>query len=260
MKLNADYHTHTVFSHGKGDIADNAEAAKKAGLSELGISDHGFAHPVFGLSRRKLPIMRERIELAKKQTGVNVLLGIESNIVGTDGTTDLKPALYDNFDIFLAGVHKFVMYKGGSFFTMFIPNFVNSSVFKRENVSKSLIKRNTKAYINVIKNNPVDVITHLNFCCYADAAEVAKAAADYGTYIELNAKKVHLTDDEIEEVLKTNVKFVIGSDAHSPERVGEISLVEDMIKRLDFPTDRIANIDGRLPDFRFKKFKESAGR
>lgn len=259
MNLNADYHTHTVFSHGKGDVIDNARAAAEKGLKELGIADHGFAHPAFGLRKRKLPELKKRIENAKKETGVNVLLGIESNIIGTDGTTDLKPELYDDFDIFLAGVHKFVKYKFGTAFSLFLPNLFNSAV-KKKDVPKSLIRRNTQTYINVIKNNPVDVITHLNFCCFADAAEVAKAAADYGTYIELNSKKVHLSDDELYEVLKTDVKFVINSDAHSPSRVGEISLVEKTLERTGFPTERIANIDGRLPEFRFAKFKGRAGR
>ncbi len=259
MNLNADYHTHTVFSHGKGDVIDNARAAAEKGLKELGIADHGFAHPAFGLRKRKLPELKKRIENAKKETGVNVLLGIESNIIGTDGTTDLKPELYDDFDIFLAGVHKFVKYKFGTAFSLFLPNLFNSAVKKRD-VPKSLIRRNTQTYINVIKNNPVDVITHLNFCCFADAAEVAKAAADYGTYIELNSKKVHLSDDELYEVLKTDVKFVINSDAHSPSRVGEISLVEKTLERTGFPTERIANIDGRLPEFRFAEFKGRAGR
>lgn len=259
MNLNADYHTHTVFSHGKGDVIDNARAAAEKGLKELGIADHGFAHPALGLRKRKLPELKKRIENAKKETGVNVLLGIESNIIGTDGTTDLKPELYDDFDIFLAGVHKFVKYKFGTAFSLFLPNLFNSAV-KKKDVPKSLMRRNTQTYINVIKNNPVDVITHLNFCCFADAAEVAKAAADYGTYIELNSKKVHLSDDELYEVLKTDVKFVINSDAHSPSRVGEISLVEKTLERTGFPTERIANIDGRLPEFRFAEFKGRAGR
>ena len=122
------------------------------------------------------------------------------------------------------------------------------------------IKENTAAYINVIKKNPVDVITHLNYCCFANAAEVAKAAADYGTYIELNAKKVHLTDEELYAVEKTGVNFVIGSDAHTPDRVGEISLVKKMLERVNIPEERIMNVNGRTPDFRFKKFKENAGR
>ena len=112
--------------------------------------------------------------------------------------------------------------------------------------------------MNAIKKNPRDIITHLNFYCFADVVEVAKAEADYGTYIELKAKKTHFTDEEIEAILKTDVNFVINSDAHTPKRVGEISLVEKLIERTSFPIDRIHNADGRLPNLRFKAFKERA--
>ena len=255
MILTSDYHTHTKYSHGKGTVLENALAAKKIGLKEIGISDHGFAHPAFGLRKGKLPSLKSDCEQATEITGVKTLVGIESNIIGRDGTVDLKPKYYDYFDIFLAGLHKFVLFKIGTFFSVSAPDIL-STYLKRKQVSKSLIKRNTETFINVVKNNPVDVITHLNFFCFADVKEVGKACADYGTYIELNSKKVHLSDFEIEELLKTDVKFVIDSDAHTTDRVGEISLVEQMIERTGFPTDRIMNIDGRLPDFRFKKFKD----
>lgn len=257
MILSSDYHTHTVYSHGKGQIIDNAIAAKNKGLIEIGISDHGFAHPAFGLTKRKVPKMKAECALAKEQTGVNVLLGIESNIIGTDGTVDLKEKMYDEFDIFLAGIHKFVMYKFGTAFSLFVPNFFNST-FKKQNVSKRLIETNTKTFINVIKKNPVDIITHVNFCCFADAVEVAKAAADYGTYIELNSKKTHFTDEELYAVAKTGVNFVIDSDAHSPDRVGEISLVEQLLERVNIDQKQIKNINGQIPKMRFRAFKEKA--
>ena len=255
MFLTSDYHTHTVYSHGKGQIIDNAIMAKQKGLVEIGISDHGFSHPAFGLTKRKIPKMQLECKKATEQTGVKILLGIESNIIGADGTVDLKPNRYDDFDIFLAGIHKFVLYKFGTIFSLFVPNFL-SDTFNVKNVSKSLIKENTKTFINVIKNNPVDVITHLNFCCFADAEEVAKVASDYGTYLELNSKKVHLTDEELYKIAKTGVNFIISSDAHTPSRVGEISLVEQMLNRINLPLERIKNIDGRLPQMRFKAFKE----
>ena len=255
MILTSDYHTHTVYSHGKGQIIDNATVAKQKGLLEIGISDHGFSHPAFGLTGRKIPKMKAECQKATEQTGVKILLGIESNIIGTDGAVDLKPNRYDDFDIFLAGIHKFVLYKFGTIFSLFIPNFLTDT-FKVKSVSKSLIKENTKTFINVIKNNPVDVITHLNFCCFADAVEVAKAAADYGTFIELNAKKTHLSDEEINKMLDTGVQFILNSDAHTPDRVGEISLVEKLLSRVNIPEDRIVNINGKLPNFRFKAFKE----
>ncbi len=254
MILSSDYHTHTVYSHGKGTVMENALVAKDKGLLELGISDHGFAHPAFGLRKRKLPKLRNDCDLATKETGVKVLLGIESNIIGTDGRVDLKPKVYDSFDIFLAGIHKLVMFKFKTWFTLAIPDLFNST-FKRTSVSESLIKENTKTFINVIKNNPVDVITHINFCCYADAVEVAKVARDYGTYIELNCKKVHLSDEELNAVANTGVKFVVSSDAHSPQRVGEISLMEKTLERVNINKNQIMNIDGRLPELRFRAFK-----
>jgi folate-dependent phosphoribosylglycinamide formyltransferase PurN len=171
-------------------------------------------------------------------------------------SNDLPSSLYDSFDVFLAGIHKLVLFKVNSYFPLGIPNLINATL-KREKVSKKLQRSNTKAYVNAIKLNPIDVITHLNFCAFADALEVAKVASDYGTYLELNAKKEHLTDQELCDIVaKTNVQFVIGSDAHTPDRVGEIELVRKKIERVNLPLDRIANIDGRLPNFRFKAFKE----
>lgn len=257
MILTGDYHTHTVFSHGKGKIIDNAIMAQQLGLKEIGISDHGFAHPAFGLSKGKISKMKELCKTATLETGVKVLLGIESNIIGTDGTVDLKKKYYKDFDLFLAGIHKFVMFKFKSAFTLGLPD-VFYSYLKKKEIPKSLIKENTKTFINVIKNNPVDAITHLNFCCFADVNEVTKVASEYGTFIELNAKKTHLTDEEIYIAYNNGAKFIISSDAHSPNRVAEILLVEETLKRVNIPLDSIVNIDGKIPDFRFKKFKETS--
>lgn len=254
MILTADYHTHTTYSHGKGGVADNAMQAEKIGLKEIAISDHGFGHPAFGLTKGKVPHILKDIKNANENTSVKVLLGIESNILTESGRTDLKKEYYADFDVYLAGIHKFVKYGFKEIFNLFLPTFFDGTFnFKP---SKSLIKRTTNTYINVIKNNPVDAITHLNFCAYADAVEVAKCARDYGTYIELNAKKTHLTDDELVAVANTGVRFIIGSDAHTPDRVGEISLVERTLERVGIDKNQIDNIDGRLPDFRFKKYKE----
>ena len=259
MKLIADYHTHTKYSHGSGTVFENAFLAKKAGLKEIGISDHGFYHGAFGLSKRKIPNLKKDCKEASERFGISVKVGVESNIIGLDGAVDLKEKYYDDFDIFLAGIHKFVAFKLNSIFSLSFGNIILTGL-KKDNYPNWLIKENTKAISNVIKRHPVDVITHPGFCAPINAVEIAKCASDYGTYFELNAKKVHLTDQEIYSILKTDVRFLINSDAHSPFRVGEISLVEKMIERVNFPIDRIDNVDGRLPNFRFSKFKEEAGR
>lgn len=256
MILSADYHTHTTYSHGKNSVSENAFSALEKGLKEVGITDHGFSHPAFGLKKRKLELLKRDCIEAQEKCDIKVLCGIESNIIGEDGTCDLKEKNYDDFDLFIAGIHKFVMYKFNTAIKLFVPNQFNS-MLKINNVPKSLIKENTKTYINVIKNNPVDIISHLNFCCFADAVEVAKACADYGTYLELNSKKTHLSNQELIDICdKTEVRFVVDSDAHSKERVGEISLVENILDKISFDKSRIDNIDGRLPNFRFKRYKE----
>ncbi|HOR86487.1 MAG TPA: PHP domain-containing protein, partial [Bacillota bacterium] len=49
MKLYADYHTHTIYSHGTGSIMDNVTAAKNKGLTEIAVTDHGIRHFAYGV-------------------------------------------------------------------------------------------------------------------------------------------------------------------------------------------------------------------
>lgn len=255
MQLNYDFHTHTTYSHGKGSILDNAVSAKEKGLKGITISDHGFSHPAFGMKRKKLDKMKADCENAEKETGIKVKLGIESNLLGISGKIDVKEKDYEKLDMILAGVHRFILYDGiKEWFKLFGSNFCTNA-FKKQ-ASASLIKRNTEVYINAIKNNPIDILTHVNYLVFADAVEVAKACADYGTYFEINTKKVHLSDEEWLKVIDTNVNFVIDSDAHTPSRVGDTKLADELFERIDFPLNRIKNINDNELEFRFKNFKD----
>ena len=111
MKLTADYHTHTPYSHGKNTVLDNARAAKAAGLSAVAITDHGFNHLLFGLKRKKLASLRSEIEEAKRLIGIDVLMGMESNLISVDGETDMKKDDLQYFDIYLCGIHEVLKYK-----------------------------------------------------------------------------------------------------------------------------------------------------
>ena len=187
MYLTADYHTHTPYSHGKNTVLENAVAAKAKGLKEIAITDHGFNHILFGLKRKKLSSLRAEIEEAKKLTGINVLMGMESNLISIDGETDMKQSDLRFFDIYLCGIHEVLRYK--SFSDMYKILIKNYSAYKLgRRPSDKVIENTTKAYINIIKNNPIDIITHINFKCCCNLEEVAKCCADYGTYIEINTK------------------------------------------------------------------------
>lgn len=259
MILTADYHTHTPYSHGKGTVYENAARAKEMGMRAIGITDHGFAQKAFGIDRKKVPSLKKDCAEAEKALGIRVYVGIEANILGEDGKTDLLESDYKDFELYIAGKHVFVAYDSPrDFFGYFLGNFFTDKL--RLKPSAALIKRNTAAYINTIKNNPVDIISHLNYLCPASALEVAKCAADYGTYIEFNSKKEHLTADELNDIAaKTSARFVINSDAHGVERIGDTKIVDELLSRASVPLDRIDNIEGRTPTFRFGEYKKKHG-
>ena len=255
MKITFDLHTHTTYSHGTGSIEDNARSAKEKGISGIAITDHGFSHPIFGMRRRKLDEMREHCFAAAKDYGVEVRLGIESNIRGDSGKTDVRESDVDKLDVFLAGLHRFIVVdKHHDMWRMMIQG--NMTETFRLKPTDGLVRYNTRCYINAIMNNPVDVITHLGFCSPCDPEEVAKCARDYGTYIEINTKKTHLSDEQWQKVIDTGVNFVVDSDAHSPARVGDGKLAEELFERVKFPMERIHNIDGRMPVLRFTEYKK----
>ncbi len=257
MLLTGDYHTHTPYSHGKHTVAENVSRAKEVGLKEIAITDHGFSHVVYGLRRKEVAAYREECRAAEEQYGVKVLVGMEANIQGRSGKVDMREKDYENFDIFLCGYHIVIYYETlAQSLSYGFGNLLLNSILRK--TTKTQLTKNTLAYINAIKKNPIDILTHVNFQCPCHSLEVAKCAADYGTYIELNAKKNHFTDEELcEMVQKTDVRFVINSDAHSMGRVGDTKLVEEQLKRIAFPLERIDNIDGRRPVFRFSEYKKT---
>ncbi|MDE6441489.1 MAG: PHP domain-containing protein [Clostridia bacterium] len=254
MILSADYHTHTPYSHGKNTVLENATVAKSKGLKEVAITDHGFNHLLFGLKRKNLTNLRTEIEEAQRLTGIKVLMGMESNLTSMDGDTDMKQSDLQYFDIYLCGIHEVLKYK--SFSDMYNILVKNYSAYKLgRKPSDKVIQNTTKAYLNVIKNNPVDILTHINYKCYCDLKEVAKCCSDYGTYIEINTKKRHVSAEELNLMASTGVRFVIDSDAHSADRVGDTKIAEEILSQASVPLEQIDNIDGRLPNFRFAKYK-----
>lgn len=255
MKLTADYHTHTYYSDGKNSVMENAVAAKEKGLVAIGATEHGLSHIARGIRRKELPSFIKECREAEAATGVKVLIGMETNLRGESGLTDYTPKDYETFDLFLCGIHVYVRYE--KWYEIF--RFGFDGIFKtlaHVKPSRSQIRHTTKAYVNAVMKNPIDIMTHVNYCSFADAVEVAKACRDYGTYVELNSKKNHFTDDELYEVEKTGCRFVIDSDAHSFTRIGDYKLALEQIERVGIPLDRIDNIDGRLPNFRFAEYKK----
>ena len=161
MELTADYHTHTPYSHGKGTVLENAMRAKELGFKEIGITDHGFSHTVFGLKRKQVPALIRDCKEAEEKTGIRVYVGMENNIRGISGKCDYTEADYPNFDLFLAGIHVFVHYDKYADRKLGFGSTMRQKLKMKP--SESLVKYTTQTYINTIKKNPVDIITHVGF-------------------------------------------------------------------------------------------------
>ena len=236
--LYGDYHTHTPYSHGTGTVMENALVAKEKGLKELGITDHGFNHITNGMRRSKLPKLKADIEEAKKVTGVEIYLGVEANILTRSGKVDVKPKDFEYIELLVCGYHKATRTNIKELFGFIIRNFLT------RNHSKKLIQSNTDAYINALRKYPIDIISHLNHRCKVDVVQVAKVASEVGCYIELNGKRKHFSREQVSDMVnKTDVMFVLNSDAHSKNRVGNVEMWRQLAQEYGVPAERIANID-----------------
>lgn len=251
-----DYHTHTVYSHGKGTVEDNVRAAVAAGLKQIAITDHGFRHLTYNVRRADWPhVMADVAACRVKYPDIEILLGLETNFHSLDGHVDIMPGDMRYLDIVVCGYHKLVAPKRAKdFFGLYFPNFFLNSFGK--STAKQTV-RNTDAYIKALGLYEIDIISHINHGCRVDAKAVAEAAAEYGTYIELNCKNMHggqasMTDAELQEVLTTKAEFVVDSDAHAPDKVGRFDRAVEIIERVGIPYERIANYD-RLPAFRSRR-------
>ncbi len=255
MAFFGDYHTHTTYSHGKGSVADNARAAAAVGLKEIAITDHGLRHIMFGIKRRELDALRADCARATAETGVKVYAGIENNFNSFSGLLDARPEDLERLDIIQGGFHKAVYaYSFGEQFSFQLRNLVRGA-----KASQKLIVKNTDAYLKLIDNYELDFIGHLNRDIKADALTVARYAKQKGTYIELNSKRMTLTDAELEKMAEEGVEFVCNSDAHSPSRVGDMSAAVAAIERLHIPYSLIANWE-RFPSFRSHNYRRASGR
>lgn len=252
MILFGDYHTHTKYSrhgHGKGTILENASVAYDKGLKQIAITDHGFNHKFFGVRRREMQNVKEDILNAKEVTGVNILLGVEANLISEKGDIDIVETDFEFLDILLMGHHRMVkMASKKDAMELNIANMIGSPY----RPSQERLNRNTTALLRALDKYPIDILTHLNYGFPTDTLAVARLAKEKGTLIELNGKRINFTDEELLIMAEEGVKFIVNSDAHSPERVGECNNAMNTIFRLDLPISQIVNVD-KLPKFLTKR-------
>lgn len=242
MKLFADYHTHTVYSHGKGTIEDNVKAAIKKGLREIVISDHGPGHTTYGVKAGGLKKMRSEIdELQKKYKNIKIMLGLEANLISCNGDIDASDEDIKLVDKLLVGFHNGAKpYSLRDAHNLYMKNYM-SRVFGF--MKTKCVKVNTEAMIKAIERYDIDIITHPGAKIDLDIEKLAKAAAKRGTALEINSSHGNLTISNAKIALKENVNFVIDSDAHEPDDVGNFENGIKIAEEADIPEYKILNAE-----------------
>lgn len=239
-RITADYHTHTRYSHGKGYIEDNVLAARKKGLEKIAITDHGFAHIGFGIRYSDVDKMREEVKrLNEKYLDIEILLGVEANLIGLDGTIDIPDEYINKFDIILMGFHKGAMPKSfNDALKLYAGNLVSGIL----PLDKEKIRRqNTLAMIGAIEKYPIAIITHPGAKIDIDTKLLAQHAAKRNVALEINASHGFMTVEYVKIALKEGAKFVISSDAHHPSRVGDFKRAIDIALAAGLNPEKIIN-------------------
>ena len=222
MKYQFDCHVHTVASgHAYSTIKESAKAAKKRGLKLIAVTDHGPAMPgaahIFAVSNLRV--------LPPKLFGVEILQGVESNIMDFNGSLDVDDKRLEPLDIVLAGYHDACLKPGSS-------------------------EENTRGMIAAMENPVVDVIVHPGNPVFPiDKEAVVKKSKETGTFLEINnssfwtSRKGSLKHCvTIAELCKKyDVPVIIGSDSHFYNSVGDFSRAEKILKDIGMPEELIIN-------------------
>lgn len=231
MKLLADLHTHSKYSapfHAKDKIEQMAYAANELGLVEVAITDHGYNHWC-GTTLYKLAKARLEIDEINKWSKTKVLLGIEADIISEDGKLDIDEDTLQIIDILVVGYHRLIK-----------TDFAN--YFGRQKKTKEAIEKATNAFINAINKYPVTIVSHLDSILTTDLYRIGKACAEKGVMVEINNRHCKWTADQVNELIASGCMFVVSSDAHRSEDVGNVNRALAIVKKYNIPLEMIANV------------------
>jgi putative hydrolase len=240
--LTADLHTHTVFSHGTGTIEANVIAARNKGLAKIGITDHGPGHVAYGVRRWNFAKMRAEVErLGALYTDIEILLGIEANIVNSSGYLDIAPLEFKKFDYVIAGYHYGAV--GGNPAANAVTALKNIAQNKSGVTTKRQMRSNTRNIVRALERNDIKILTHPGDKAPVDLLEIAVVCAKTDTLVELNTHHASLSVEDIRSMSLAPVKFIISSDAHSPNRIGDFVSAVDLAYEAGLDMSRIVNLN-----------------
>lgn len=224
MKYVLDLHTHTLASgHAYNTIREMAQSAAEKGIEMLGITEHAMAMP--GSSHS---FYFENLKMLERSMyGVEMLFGVELNIIDTQGTVDMEDKILRKLDVSVASMHTICMTPGSR-------------------------EENTHAYLKAMENPYINIIGHPDDGRFpVDYLALVQGAKEYNTLLEVNNNSLdpRCFRENGEENITTmlghckeyHVPVIINSDAHTDDLVGCHGFAETLIKNIGFPEELVVN-------------------
>lgn len=193
--------------------------------------------------RREIREVEETL-VPRLQRPVQVFLGVEANVVDLDGTLDVPEDVLAGLDYVMVGLH--VPVRPGRWSDAW--RFVRANLAARagSRAAREEARRlNTEALINAVTRYRIDVITHPGWRLPIDTPRLAAACASRGTALEVNTSHEHGGVAYIQAAAGAGVDFVVGSDAHDPQRVGDLQPGLELLKQAGVPVQRVRNAVSR---------------
>lgn len=220
-----DFHTHSDYSDGRTEPLRMVESATKRGLKALAITDHGPSIGV-GIEEGRMMEIKREIEFLKNDAEIPVLFGIESNILDSEANLDIPPGLKEELDFVMAGIHSREF------------SFLNS---------KDFAKKYLESLLKAVKRREIDIISHpfwyredlSDYLEIDDIKSFAKYVSKNDVAVELNEKYRVPKGRLFAAFVEAGAEFSLGSDAHSPQEVGNVGWGIKMLEKGGVPRNRL---------------------
>lgn len=223
MFIEADLHCHSLASsHAYSTVKELAASAKENGLKMFALTDHASSmedapHPWHFTNLSVIP---------REVCGVRVLRGVEANLRNIDGEIDMSDFELGFVEWVVVSCHDPLIVPGTA-------------------------EENTLAYINLMKRyEAVDLIGHPTTKRYpVDFDKLAKAAKEYGKFLELNESSLQFWRSPAENCLamldackKYGTQIIVNTDCHFCDIIGKTPTTQKMLEETNFPKELIFNL------------------
>lgn len=221
LLLEADLHVHTVASgHAYSTVQEIAAEAALKGLKAFAVTDHG---PTMPGGPHRYHFGNLRI-LPRTISGVEIIRGVELNILNVSGEVDLPPEYLFPLDICWAGLHSLCFDGSGTV-------------------------DYTEAVLKALENPYIDGIVHPGNPDFPlDAEAVVKQAKKCGKLLEINNSSFHVRHDSLEPcrrfaALATmhGVMVAVNSDSHYAADVGRCEKAAEVLAEAGISSGMVIN-------------------